>query len=528
MTPSVNKTILLLFLIAGLTFCQPKSRGEKYNLIYISLDTTRFDFVNTGNGSRAYTPALKEFSKDALVFTRAFAAVPETLPSHLSVFTSYSPHQLGVLHNHSRYRNTYPLLQEVLKANHYTTYGVISLISLVEPGFWKGFDEFNRELCSREVEHQFVTADKISQAAMRKLDVLAKKKFFMFVHYSDPHYPYGPPTVKATLNIYLDDKKIARLNPYRGGILPRRTLTPGTHRFRFEMESGFPDFKGLGIIELTKGLPVKSKSQNIAFREDIFSGCHFMSGERGWINLTCAQSEDIHLQILPRLKKGGAIRMYQKEVEFMDRHLGRFIRHIKKRGLMKKTIVVVFSDHGEGLGERDNYFGHVDYLNQQFIRVPLVIHIPGKKGQIIDTPVSLSGLSSTILELLNLSAPSFKNSFLDSLEKGDTHEKTIASFTYGTPDTPNKISLIQWPHQGICNWTATQQSNELYDLGPNNCFSQENQIDQSVLPSRARRFFSLFLKRSQKIKREIQRAAPAGKNIDRRKLKKLKALGYIN
>lgn len=514
--------------ISMLNFCQHRSAADSYNLIFISMDTTRFDFVDTGNGARASTPALKEFSKNAAVFKKAYCTIPETLPSHLSIFTSYSPHQLGVIHNHSRYHNKYPLIQEILKENRYHTYGVISLMSLVEPGFWKGFDEFNRDLCTREIEYLFVTADKVSEEARKKLDTIKKKKFFMFVHFSDPHYPYGPPNMKATLNVYLDDEKIAQLNPYRGMILPRRTLNTGTHRLRFEMETGSNDFKGLGIIELTKGIEITARSPKIEFRKDIFAGCHFMEGDTAWMNLECPSQQDIHLQILPKLKPESAEKMYQKEVEYMDEHLGYFIQHIKNQGLMKNTIVVIFSDHGEGLGERDNYFGHVKYVNQQFIRVPLLIFIPGKSGQVIDTPVSLSGLSSTVLELLKITSPTFSHSFLACLQQGEMAEKSIYSFSYQNSDQGNKISFIKWPFQGIFNWIDSDQSSELYDLELNDSFSEEFQIGQSDLSQNARLFFSIFMKQSLEKKRKIELTKPAGRNIDRQRIKNLKALGYLN
>jgi arylsulfatase A-like enzyme len=92
------------------------------NIIFISMDTTRYDHINTGDGARARTPALKRFAREACDFKKAFVTIPETLPSHLSIFTSHYPHELGVTQNHSRFDGRFKMIQETLKENGYTNY----------------------------------------------------------------------------------------------------------------------------------------------------------------------------------------------------------------------------------------------------------------------------------------------------------------------------------------------------------------------------------------------------------------------
>ncbi len=523
-----TRFLLIVISMSILGGCQNQSRTRGANLIFISLDTTRFDYVDSGWGAKSKTPVLKNFSKKAQVFEKAFVTIPETLPSHLSIFTSYYPHQLGVTQNHLRYDGKYKLIQEILKHNGYFTYGIISLMSLIEPGFWKGFDEFNSKLCSEEIHHLFLTADKISLHARQKLRDIKNKKFFMFVHFSDPHYPYGPPTVKAIMNIYQDGKKINELNPYKGKILPKIKLLPGTHQFRFDIDYPTSDFQGIGIIELTSDANITAKSENIEFRKDIFSGCHFLTGQSGWMNLECEEEEWIHLQVLPKLKIKAARIMYQQEVEYMDKHIGEFLQEVEEFNLFDNTIIAIFSDHGEGLGERDGLVGHVEYLNQQFIRVPLMIYIPGKTHKIITSPVSMSGLSSTVLELLNLKNENFQHSFINLLEKEDTPNENIYSFTYLPGSKTNKISIIKWPYQGIYYWKNNSRNKELYNLILDDSFSPMAQIDRKNLISAEREFFSFFLSDSLQQKKKIGQQKFEKRNINRKKLEKLKRLGYIN
>lgn len=522
------RLFILTFIILTISVCKSRNQAAHLNLIYISMDTTRYDYIDCGWQAKSKTPALKNFSERAQTFEKAFVTIPETLPSHLSIFTSYYPHQLRVTQNHSRYNGNHKLIQEILKENGYHTYGIISLMSLIEPGFWKGFDEFNTELCSKEVNHLFLTADKISFHAQQKLEALHKKKFFMFIHFSDPHYPYGPPTIKANMKIYQDDEEIDRINLYKGKILTKIKLSPGKHRFRFETDHPISDFQGIGLIELTPGIRFSAKSANIKFRKDIFSGCHFLTGQRGWLSLENDKDEWIHLQVLPKLTIEAARNMYRLEVEYMDKYIGQFLRRIEDLGLLENTIIAIFADHGEGLGEQEELVGHVEYLNQQFIRVPLMIHIPGEPPRTISTPVSMTGLSSTVLELLNLRSKNFQHSFLNLLNGNGYKKENIFSFTYLPGAKTNKISVIKWPYQGIYYWTNKTQIKELYNLNQNESFSSLAQIDQENSKAAAGQFFSLFLSKSLQYKKRISQLRTVKRHPDRKKLENLRRLGYIN
>jgi arylsulfatase A-like enzyme len=72
-----------------------------------------------------------------------------------------------------------------------------------------------------------------------------------------------------------------------------------------------------------------------------------------------------------------------------------------RRDLLRNTVVMVASDHGEHFGEH-GIFGHNRSLYTQETHVPLVISVPGEDfgGPLrIATPVSLRELASTVLDL---------------------------------------------------------------------------------------------------------------------------------
>jgi arylsulfatase A-like enzyme len=94
------------------------------------------------------------------------------------------------------------------------------------------------------------------------------------------------------------------------------------------------------------------------------------------------------------------IAAYDGEVRYTDEHLGRLLDALEKDGLSRNTIVVVVSDHGEGLGQH-GFFDHGMLLYEEAVRVPLVIRWPGqvRAGQNVTSAVPLVDLAPTLMDL---------------------------------------------------------------------------------------------------------------------------------
>ena len=92
---------------------------------------------------------------------------------------------------------------------------------------------------------------------------------------------------------------------------------------------------------------------------------------------------------------------YDDCIAYLDAQIGKLIDELDGRGLLKDTLVVITSDHGEELGEHELY-GHGRSLYGQEVHVPLVIVAPGRStaGRVIGTPVSLRDLPATFVDLL--------------------------------------------------------------------------------------------------------------------------------
>lgn len=76
------------------------------------------------------------------------------------------------------------------------------------------------------------------------------------------------------------------------------------------------------------------------------------------------------------------IRQYDGEIRFFDDHFKRVIDELKSAGLYDDSLIVFTSDHGEGMGEHDYYFAHIEYLYKGITHVPLIVrHGPGTAGR---------------------------------------------------------------------------------------------------------------------------------------------------
>jgi arylsulfatase A-like enzyme len=100
---------------------------------------------------------------------------------------------------------------------------------------------------------------------------------------------------------------------------------------------------------------------------------------------------------------------YDAEVSFTDLHIGKILDAIDKLGLDKDTIVVVMADHGEAFGEHkyggERMYFHGQTIYDELLKVPLIIHVPGKAARKISDRTALIDLAPTIVELFGAPRP---------------------------------------------------------------------------------------------------------------------------
>jgi choline-sulfatase len=178
------------------------------NILLITLDTTRADHLSSYGYRLGSTPHLDRLAAEGVLFERAVAAAPITLPSHVSLFTALYPFAHGVRNNgSSSLGDKVPTLATALHDRGYRTAAFVSAFVLDRHfGLARGFDHYDDRLEARgmvgtvEVERK---GDRTALAAGEWLAQLpgaerasggnARAPFFIWLHLYDAHDPYDPP-----------------------------------------------------------------------------------------------------------------------------------------------------------------------------------------------------------------------------------------------------------------------------------------------------------------------------------------------
>ena len=101
------------------------------------------------------------------------------------------------------------------------------------------------------------------------------------------------------------------------------------------------------------------------------------------------------------------ISRYDAQLEYADEQMGRLKRALAQGGWWDRSLAVLLSDHGEGLGDHGES-SHGYFIYQSTLQVPLIFHWPaGFAGQPsrVQRPAGLIDVAPTILDFLRVPAP---------------------------------------------------------------------------------------------------------------------------
>src|SRR5882724_11719654 len=89
---------------------------------------------------------------------------------------------------------------------------------------------------------------------------------------------------------------------------------------------------------------------------------------------------------MPRRDLEHVIALYDGEIRFTDEHVGRVLDHLKEKGLLDSTVVMIVADHGDEFFEHGNK-GHHRTVYDEVLHVPFALHLPHGEhaGEKIDT-----------------------------------------------------------------------------------------------------------------------------------------------
>jgi arylsulfatase A-like enzyme/tetratricopeptide (TPR) repeat protein len=188
----------------GWRFARTSQSPANGPIILISIGTLRADHLPVYGYRQVDTPALDAFAGEGVVFDRAYAHSPQTLPSHASILSGLLPFETGI-----RDDGGFPLppgvtlLPQMLKARGYAAGAVVSSWLLrKDTGLDRGFDFFNGAsdgapgrdaAAASDVALQRPGEDSVA-IAERWIASLSSPRFFLFLHLDEPHAPYAAPS----------------------------------------------------------------------------------------------------------------------------------------------------------------------------------------------------------------------------------------------------------------------------------------------------------------------------------------------
>jgi len=181
---------------------EPPTAHPRPNLLLITIDTLRPDRLGCYGSPYLKTPAIDKLATSGVVFDRAFAHTPLTLPSHTNILLGTTPLRHGV-HDNGIFKvpDGLPDLATCLKENGYATGAFIGAFPLDKRfGLDRGFDVYDENYTSGSPLDFKFAERKAAEVVTSALDWLRDRPepWFVWIHCFDPHQPYEPPEPFAT------------------------------------------------------------------------------------------------------------------------------------------------------------------------------------------------------------------------------------------------------------------------------------------------------------------------------------------
>ncbi len=164
---------------------------------------------------------------------------------------------------------------------------------------------------------------------------------------------------------------------------------------------------------------------------------------------------------------------YSGEVAFLDSQLGLLFDSLEGSGALQKTIVIITSDHGEALGEKDEIV-HGFFAYNNTLHVPLFLYYPGAEPRTIGENVCHVDIFPTVCDLLKLPfPPNLQGESLLPISEGKERKNKLIYFESMSP----YISMDCAPLTGFI-WGSRKfidlPIKEVYDLSAD--YEEENNL----------------------------------------------------
>jgi len=499
-----GRAALLCALLVG---CGEDRSGEApRNLVIVVLDTVRADHLSCYGYGRPTSPYLERFAEQAFLFENAQSVSPWTAPALISLMTSLHPDAHGVLDFPfpKRLNDGVTTLAEILQGRGYAT-AAFTEGGYAKPrfGLGQGFDLYPD---ATDDDNAFSTAftrtlEGNVERTLAWLDQRRGDPFFLFFHTYEPHSPYRPPAADARSMRpdYDEEADHARLisaieawnadqtiDEESGELIARHWF----HCMRGEMPA----------VQHGPALQQWLRDRGLFWQQQ--------AADPDWLSWLSA--------------------FYDGEIAYTDRQIQRLFAALQALELDDDTVVVVVSDHGEGLGDHGR-LAHGKVLFEELLRVALIVRAPGVgfEPRRIPDLVSTVDVAPTLLDLMGIAAPDarFQGTSLVPLMRGEARDRPAFSHALGVASEEQRMHSVRFGH-----WRLTHDElagrRHLFDLSHD---PGELQDVSSQHPDRVAEG-SALLERRRALDRELSSELTAGSDgleIDQALLRGLQGLGYV-
>lgn len=391
--------LCVVFLFAFLYHTQRVSQlntlsCKNCNVVLVSVDTLRAEDLPCYGYKKDTSPNLCRFGKNNIIFENHYSNSDSTLPGHFSIMTGLYPQSHGMLKilTDTLSPKIHTLAEEYQNAGYNTIFvGPEDDNNIpLDKGFERGFDDliFNS-----------IRGNPAWQKGLDRLDRNNEKSkpTFLFLHTYDVHSPY-----------------ISKADTFRFTNLNYPKI-PHTSDGYYKMDTNLwnvviDDFKER-LAQSTPG-PDKQKiktwlakfetAKNLSEFTKVFN--ELPDDEKnGFFNKRYLETINVddpkQIEFLKAL--------YDEGVYDLDQgSLKNLFNFLKEKDLMKNTIVVVTSDHGERFMEHGKILHGGDLYNETS-KVPLLMAIPGVKERKIGAMTQSIDIYPTLLNLTKIDPPNY-------------------------------------------------------------------------------------------------------------------------
>ena len=545
-------TLLLFVLLMTVLIpfgVQPTGKGREDNklfsppkhIVILLCDALRWDHVGAYGQKKCHTPNIDSLAKEGLLFKSAHTVCPISSPSYATIFTSQFPFEHGITNNAQSLSSVITCLPASLHDRGFHTAAFMSNYYCGSNyGFDRGFDTF-KDL-DEVGKHSWTVAEKL----LPWLEGWNPKKqpMFLFVSYMDLHEPYSLPYEPRWLRVRMDGRVVreSACPELEETLWMQLSIPPGSHKLSFERvlpplrpwwKPKYDFTPNLGSSLLKAGVEMEPAGDFKDRREDPRAKMLTWMFEEFPASVTLKNptgktiSGELLIQITRRYDLEEVQTIYPRSVEFLDHEIGRVLDTLRNKGVLDETLIILLSDHGEGLGDHGLKM-HIEQLYDSLMHVPLIMRYPPLgKEKVIDDVVSIIDLAPTISDMLGQPWSSrFGQSLFPMIRDGGHPERQwVFAETYPPEAGRRLTSLRTTTAKLIVN--HTDKKIEYYDLvkDPSESKNIYSAASPEVLKA-IETYCTLF-----NLTNPFDELSAAGKlNLDSlspEEIQRLKSLGYI-